>query len=208
MTRPLSTDLVTAVKAERGEFVHLVEIVFSGGTTRLSTGAQDLSWNGQTWEAVGGLLEFSGVEEGGDQGGQGVDVRLSGVDQSILSSLLNNQYRGRTVKIYRAHLDATKGRVLGTILLFQGLQLSPYSVEEERYGSGGTVRISTRLVGYLGTPRHRGIQANLVSHQHHFTGDTFFRHAASLANKKVFWGTTVSSGGKRGGSLGDPRKKK
>lgn len=204
MTRSLGADTLAAVIAERAEFCHLLELQFSSGTVRLSTGSQDLSWDSQTWQAVGGLLEFGGVEETGDVRGQGVDVRLSGVDQTVLSTLLTNQFRGRPIKIWRAYLNTTTGEVLGTpLLLFQGLQLSPYTVEEQRGREGGSVKISTRVVGLLGINRVRGIQANLVGHQHYFNGDTFFRHTSSLANVKVYWGTNVATvGGGGGGRAG------
>lgn len=195
-------DYFTAMAAESAEFVHLLEFTFSSGTVRLSTGAQDLSWNSQMWEAVGGLLSFGGVEETNDMRSQGVEVSISGVDQTVLSSLLNNSYRGRTVKIYRAHLNRSTGKLVGDpLLLFQGLQVSPYNVEEERSSrSGGTVKISTRVVGLLGVPRQRGIQASLASHQHYFNGDVFFQHVSNLANRKIYWGTATATGigGRRG----------
>jgi hypothetical protein len=163
-------DFLNAITSDRAEFVHLLEFQFASGTVRLTTGAQDLSWGGFQWEAVGGLLEMGGVEETSDSRAQGVDVKLSGVDQTVLAVLLTSQYRGRTVTIWRAHLDDTTGQFVGDpLLLFQGLQLSPYTVDEERSRTAGTVRISTRLSGYFGVERVRGIMTNLVSHQHYFS---------------------------------------
>jgi hypothetical protein len=181
-----------AVAAATAEFVHLVELEFSTGTVRLTTGAQDVDWAGETWQAVGGALDIGGVEETGDGKGQGVDVRLSGVDQSILAVLLSAQYRGRPVHIYRAHWSSVSGQLIGDpILLHRGLQLAPYTVEEQQDRDGGTVTISTRLSGPLALSRLRGVMTSLVGHQHFYPGDTFFRHSASLANEKVYWGTAV-----------------
>lgn len=196
--------LYVSIASDNAEIVHLLEFQFDTGTVRIATSGQDLSWNSLSWEAVGGLLELGGIEETTDARGQGIDLRLSGVDQTILSVLINSKYRGRVVKIWRAHLDRTTGRVVGTMLLFQGLQLSAYTVDEERDNGGGTVRISTRISGYFGVERVRGIMSNLVSHQHYYSGDLFFQHSASLANVKIYWGTPVprtpgsSSGGDRG----------
>jgi hypothetical protein len=163
-------DFLNAITSDFAEFVHLLEFQFASGTVRLATGAQDLSWNALQWEAIGGLLEMGGVEETSDARAQGIDVRLSGVDQTVLSVLLNSQYRGRTVKIWRGHLDRTTGQFVGDpLLIFQGLQLSPYTVDEDRSRTAGTVRISTRLSGYFGVERIRGIMTNLASHQHHFS---------------------------------------
>lgn len=187
---PIRTAPQWVVEQDSAEFVHLLELNFASGAIRLCTAAQDIFWNFQTWEAIGGLLEMGGIEETTDGKGQGVDLKLSGVDQTVLSVLLSSQYRGRAVKLWRAHLDSTTGLLGGEpLLLFQGLQLSPYTIEETREFGGGTVTVSTRVSGYFGVERVRGIQSNLMSHQHHFAGDTFFKNTALLANVKIHWGT-------------------
>lgn len=190
----MQNDFLTAISSDKAEMVHLLQFEFDTGIVSLSTGAQDLSWNSTTWEAVGGLLEFGGVQETSDGKGQGVDVKLSGVDQSLLAILLGAKYRGRYAMIWRAYLDQTTGQFVGDpVKIFQGLQLNPYTVEEQRERHSGNVTISTRLTGYLGVERVRGIQSNLISHQHEFAGDTFFKNAAALANSKVYWGTKAAA---------------
>lgn len=193
MTRPINAGMLAAIGSERSEMVHLFEFHFAAGIVRISTSAQTLFWNAVEWEAVGGALIFGGVQEIADAGSQGVDISLSGVDQSILAILLESAYRGRPVKLYRAHFNQDTGAVIDApLLLFQGLQLSPYTVTEQRSSrTGGTVTIKTRLIGYFGTPRVRGIVANLTSHQHYFAGDMFFQHTGILTNNKLYWGQTV-----------------
>jgi len=408
------------------EFVHLIEANFSGGSLYLNTGARDLYWNGRNWDAIGGLLTFDSVQESGEDRGRGVAFQLAGVDQTIVATLLNNNYRGRVVRIYRAYLDPASGQVidpddrgiqiigtaaryalrnpvatwpttnltlegwarldtygagtqktilsyevagpvnevqldksaadklrltikgttvsgaaafpadglwhhyavtwassggawamyvdgvltdsgtalqsgasitaagavalgqsqgvvggtfgnswnglldrirvynrvltvseiaehaLGTILdktgllaewsfddpgnmgrdgspnigtpndltpvgisvpsegspitkvllLFEGLQVAPYEIEENRDRSTGTVVIKMQAVGYLGVEKIRGIDANVTSHQHIYAGDTFFQNVASLANLHIYWGTSAPTpigGGMQGG---------
>lgn len=179
-----------AITLSSAEMVHLLQLEFESGTVRLSTGAQDLLWDGETWEAVGGALAVGGVEETADARGQGVDVDISGVDQTVLAALLNSQYRGRDARVYRAYLNPETGLLADDpFLLFKGLQLHPYTVEEETGRGGGTVRIRTRFAGYLSVDRVRGIQTNTSSHQHHFPGDVFFQHTSSLTNHTLAWGT-------------------
>lgn len=202
MSRSLDSAFEAAIESESAEFVHLLEINSSGGAVRLNTGAVDLVWNSLTWEAVGGQLEIGAVEESGDGAAQGAGLTLSGVDQTILAVLLSTSFRGYSASIWRAHLNRTTGAVIGTpLLMFTGVQLDAYKVEEQRGRTGNTVRISTQLSGLMSVPKVRGIWSNLTSHQHYFSGDTFWQHAASLANKKIYWGTpvphTVSGGGGR-----------
>lgn len=190
------------VGQESAEFVHLLALSFESGTLRLCTAAQDIQWNGNTYEAIGGLLEIGGTEEASDGKAQGVDLKLAGVTQTIISTILSTNFRGQTVLLYLAHLDRTTGQVVDApLLIHKGLQLSSYTIEESRDRNAGTVTVSTRVSGYLGATRVRGIQTNLVSHQHHFSGDTFFMNTASLSNVKVYWGTSSPNGtGARGGS--------
>lgn len=185
-------DFFTAINSDSAESCHLIELEFSTGTVYLTTAYQDIAWNGNTYEAVGGLLEIGGIEETSDPQGQGVDLKLSAVDQTVLAALMSAQYRGREAKVYRAHLNKGTGQVVGDpFLMLRGLQLSNYQIEENRDASGGTVTISTRISGYLSIDRVRGIKSNLTSHQHEFPGDTFWQNAAILANTKIYWGTPV-----------------
>lgn len=144
------------------------------------------------WQAVGGSLVFGGIEESGDGQAQGVDLTLSGVDQTVLAALMTNNYRGRPVRIWRVWYDPVFGTVIGEpLLLLEGRQLSHYELQEERARAGGTVKIKTRVVGLMGLERIRGIWSNIVSHQHIFSGDTFFQYTPTLANVKVYWGTST-----------------
>lgn len=207
--RTLGAGVATAITEEVGEFVHLIQLEFASGTVYLSTGTVDLDWNGETWQAVGGALVIGAVEETGDWKAQGVELRLSGVDQTILSALLTSEFRGREARIYRAHLDSATGDVItDPVLLFQGVQLDPYSAEEERGRTGNTVSIKTRLSGQISVSRSVGVWSNTTVHGHYFPGDTFFQHASSLGNKKIYWGSPFPSsvrggGGGSGGRLTD-----
>lgn len=204
--RVFSSEVLAAIQAASGEErVFLVEFDFSSGPLRLSTGSRDLLWNGFTWQAVGGGLEIGGVEESGDLKGQGVDIVLAGVDLSLISTLLSQEYRGRTLDVWQAILDQTLGTVVETIKLFDGLQLDSFQVEERiEHGRPLSATIRTRGQHRLSKAEFRGIRSNVHSHQQYFPGDTFFSHAPSLTDVITFWGPQpirLGSGG--GGSGGD-----
>ncbi|KKK62996.1 hypothetical protein LCGC14_2998730, partial [marine sediment metagenome] len=97
-------------------------------------------------------------------------------------------------------LDQSTGLVLDAIDLFDGLQLDSYTVEEKiTRGAPLTAIIRTRGRHRLATKEFRGIRANVHGHQRYYPGDTFYAHTASLANRKLYWGTTaptqINSGG-------------
>ncbi len=109
MTRTLSAVMGTSLGLEHGPaLVALLELAFGGGTVRLATAPVDLSWNSQTWSGVGGRLEVAPPREaGGDDRAQSLRLELSGVNQSVLSTMLQQQYIGRSVRVWYAHVAAS-----------------------------------------------------------------------------------------------------
>ena len=197
--------MVTAAQAAEGDLLHLISLQFSGGTQFLTTAPHDVVFSGDTYVAVGGHLGFDTVQESGDLTGQGVRVTLDGVDQTIISPLLAQNYIGRTAKVYQAHMDSSGVLVVDPVLLFEGLLNSSFRVTESRDpDAGGTVVVTTTVVSPLVSFRQqRGIRATLASHQHHFSGDTFFKHISTISARKVFWGKSDSGLNMRGGSADD-----
>lgn len=201
--RNLTTAFKNDTLLDNAEYVHLVMLSFSGGTTYINDGAQDILWNAVTWDAVGGALTIGNVEESTDSSGQGVELKLNGVDQTILAALLSNDYRGRVCRVYRARLNSSGAVIADPYLMFEGLQLSAFEVEENRDSqTGGTVTVSTRIKGRMGIDRQRGITSSVVGHQHYFPGDTFWQNAAPLTAQPIYWGNAgpqVPGGGGGGG---------
>ena len=189
--RIFSSETLAALQADSAtERVFLLKLDFSSGPIYMSTGSRDLVHDGQTWEAVGGGLTIGSVEESGDLKGQGIDLVISGVDPTLISVLLGQDFRGREVRVWQAILDPVSGTVVEAIDLFDGLQLDGYEIEEKISRDGQmTATIRTRGRHRLSVPEFRGIKANVHSHQEHFPGDTFFAHAARYANVLMFWGT-------------------
>lgn len=210
MTRTLTAGMVTAAAAEDGDLLHLISLAFSGGTLFLTTAPHDVVFSGDTYVAVGGHLGFDVVQESGDLTGQGVRMTLDGVDQTVISPLLAQNYIGRTAKVYQGHMDSSGALVADPVLLFEGLLNSSFRVAESRDPEGsGTVVVTTTVVSPLVSFRQRrGIRATLASHQHHFSSDTFFQHISTISARKVWWGkqdfsTGLSGGGGFGGTEDD-----
>jgi len=196
--------MITAAQTADGDLLHLISLAFSGGTLFLTTAPHDVVFSGDTYTSVGGHLGFDVVQESGDLTGQGVRITLDGVDQTVISPLLAQNYIGRTAKVYQAHMDSSGALVADPVLLFEGLLNSRFRVAESRDpDGGGTVVVTTTVVSPLVSFRQqRGIRMTLASHQHHFSADTIMRHVSTISARKVVWGRAdVSSSG--GGHVGD-----
>lgn len=190
MTRTLASGMATAIASATAEYVHLLELAFSGGYQRLSTGSANLLWRGLTWTGVGGFLGFSSVQESSDVSAGTTELTLSGVDQSVLAVLLSQFYVGRSAKIWRAHLNSSTGAIIADpVLLFSGYMNGGYTVRDVRAVEGhGICTIAFRCTDQLARlEERRGFQTNETSHQAVFPGDRFFQHVNVLAHKPISW---------------------
>lgn len=204
MARTLTAGMNTAVAAETGAVVYLIEINSSDGTTRINTSATDISWDSQTWTAVGGLLVWDGVQELADLRAQGVTLTLSGVEQSILAEILTYHMRGRAAVINLAHI-ATDGTIVSDPYeIFSGYLNDRWTVRDTRDEAGGTVTISTRIVSRIAImERSSPVLCSLSSHREMLRrsgatgaalGDTFFTKLPAVVAEPTYWGTINPTG--------------
>ena len=203
MVRTLTAAMKTALAAESGEAFHLFELNFSGGVQRFTDASNDIVHFGNTWTAIGGHLRFDAVQEVPTLRGQGVRMTLDGVDQTVISALLSENYIGRVARIYRGHIASDGTVIVDPAQIFNGLLNSPFEIRED----GDTVTVQTFVVSTLTRLRQtRGIRASVASHQQHFSTDTFFRHMTAISSRKVFWGprTTDTTPGGDGSVPIDP----
>lgn len=215
----MARTLNSPIGVQRGEFVYLYEINHSGGVVRLTNSSADIVALTFTWTAVGGALIHGGAPETTDRKGQSADLSLYGVDQTIISLIQNNNFRGRLLKIYLLHNDPDTGVQDTPDLIFQGRQNSDFKVTEDRSydspESGGGVTVTTRISADLSSIDQKvSTRCNVHSHEEMIRrsgvgspDDKFFERVASLINKDIFWGTdaperntvTAGTGGSEGG---------
>lgn len=187
---------------QRAEFAYLYEIHHSGGGSplRLTNASADVTALTFTWTAVGGRLVHAGAPDTTDQRGQGTDLELYGLDQTIIQQIQNNQFRGQLLRIYLLHWDPDT-RVQDTPdLIFLGRQNSDYQITEDRdpdsEGSGGTVTVRTRITADLASVNAKvSTRTNVSSHQEMLRRsgqatptDTFFERVKAIAGKDIYWG--------------------
>jgi len=207
--RGLDSTQLQAAQSQQTDVVHLIALTYyDDGTqnesvTRLTTAPVDIDadvGNGVvTFSGAGGFLSWGSITESEDRSAQGMTLKLSGVDQSIVSIILNNQFRGRSVKLWRQYFDGDTGQAVGNpIKLFDGRQMGDYEVEENwgDTGSLGTVTITTRVKSILADLQQlNAVRTNPRSYNNALarvgltTDNTFFNKVKSFAGKRIFWGT-------------------
>lgn len=188
MPRDLTAAMQASLAEESGpEVVWLILASFSGGDVRLCTASQDIDWDSETWEAVGGSISFGAIQEDPDVESQGAAITLPAVDQALVQRLLTEHFIGRAIKIWKAHLDPSTGLpVADPVLAFAGEMLDDWRIVTDR--EEGRSRIEGRAVSRVGRSAVTPIlRMNPESHGQFFAGDLFYEHVAGLATKKVTW---------------------
>ena len=208
MTRTLTAAMKTAAAAVTGEIFHLFDLGFSGGTLYLTDASNDVLWSGNTYTAIGGL-GYAAVQENTVLSAQSVRLTLDGVDTSIITRILQQNYIGQTAIIRFAHM-ATDGTITSNpVIVFQGLMNDAFEVRESFGREGGGATVTTRLVSPFGiAKRTNGIRATVASHSAVFPGDTFWRHTEKVSGRPPLWGNpapgaVLGGGGSGGGGGGD-----
>lgn len=201
MSRPLGSQLATDIGQAGAIKAELIELQFGDPVTkaqwaRITTAADDLLVQppGYTaavvWSGIGGVIDYGALAETTDPSGQSVTLAVSGVEQSIISLLMGQQYLGRMCRIWYLHLNPATGAVMSDPLeMFRGWMNGGWTIEEERALPTGTVKVSCKIGTWMSGHRSRqGIFCNVHSHQLKAPGDTFFKNVPSLVNRKFYWG--------------------
>jgi hypothetical protein len=189
MGRTLSAGTLAATLLHNSQVMHLLELAFSGGTVRFTTGPNDVSWNSVTWYASYGAMSFAAVSETPDPSGQRLSLTLDGVNLTAITAFLAESYVGRLGTLYRAHISTTTGLIIADpVVLFLGYMNSPWEVSED--WENGWCKVETELVSPLAMlAQVRGITADANSHQAVSPGDTFFTHIATKPQGDFGWGS-------------------
>lgn len=185
---------------------HVIKLNYYNGSTeqtlKLSTASQDIDVDvgsgTETFSGTGVLMGISNIDESADMDAPGVDITFDGVDQTIISVILSNQFRGRKIKAWRIWLDPSDGSVLESIMVFDGYQNEAYSVSESQTELPDAVAVSTRCVSRLTKfNATRSVKTNVTSHNELLeragvaTGDLGFEFVPAIQDKEVYWGRSA-----------------
>ena len=200
MTRTLHANMVAAAIAETGEYCYLLSFGFPDATLYLTTASTDIDWSGNTYQAIGGLT-FEAVRETKEFTDQSLRVTLDGVDQTVITKVLQQNYIGQTATLHIAHFS--NGAIVSNpVQLWSGYMNDKWHIKESHGPGGGTSRITTSILSpFVIFRQTRGIRANVPSHSSVYSGDLFFRHLLSIQGRPIFWGqaTPINGTGGTGG---------
>lgn len=152
---------------------------------RITTAHKSLTYASQTWSPLGQLLSVPDIEETLGIQSAVSSLRLSGVDQSIISAVLSQKLINRDVQIFLGFLDSAGALVPDPVQIYKG-KVSGWNVREDvtQESSVVEVQLSSHWVDFEKTA---GRRTNDRDQQLLHLGDDGFRHSSEII-KDLQWG--------------------
>lgn len=182
-SRGMSAAMLTEIAKQQIRPVHFIELYFST-TEYLTTGRRNITWSGNTYSALGNLLDFGETDESTDMRAGSVNIMLSGVNQGNIAIALTENFIERRAVIRRGFLDASDQIIVDPIILFDG-RIDSWGLSEDV--TGGTSVITWSAASHwVDFERVSGRRTNNEDQNVWFPGDKGFEFAAQA--DEIRWG--------------------
>ena len=175
---------------------HLIELrldAADGGTIWATDSYRTIVWNGNTYTALGHMLGFSGLSESAELRVADLSVQLSGVDQTMIATVLDANYIDRRFLIYQFFLDTSDAVIASPVLIHDG-RISEAAVQEDGEGGASSVTLKSRD-SFADFERLNGRHTNPLEQRYLFPNDASFDLLPQLAgqNRQLIWGAASPS---------------
>jgi len=188
MSRDLTTAVQNQLSADELEPFFAVKLNFDSGDLRLWTGYGDITVDSETYTGGGQLLDISEIEETVEIAARGITMSLNGVDSSLVSLALTENYQTRSAKVYLGVLSS--GAVVASPYQpFDG-RMDVLSIDDSGDTATITMTAESRLID-LERPRLRRYTSEDQKLRH--PTDTGLDFVAALQEKEIAWGTGKDS---------------
>ena len=183
--RGMSASVKTEIAKPANRPCHLVSLHFDSGTTYITDYHRKLTYDSNDYLAFGSLLGATDIEETSELMVSSMTLSMSGIDQTMISAFLSDDYIDRTVKIYKAHINDSGAVIADPILIFEGRMDEPVIEEDPDAGSSSVqLKVTNQFTDFLRKP---GRHTNHEEQQVHFPGDMGFEFASEII-KDIKWG--------------------
>jgi len=174
------------LNAEKHQFLFFaVEAEFDNDILRVNTTGADVIFDGNTYQGVGTLLSFSEFGDTAELKSAGQSIALSGLDPTILSHSLTNDYHNRPVTVYTGFLDGGGENAGAVMTSFKGRMMSMQITEDPQGTNTILVNCENRLVDLKRPSNLRYAKESQVTI---LATDTGFNRMEKLQTLDLKWG--------------------
>lgn len=181
----VSTAQQTELEKPVTRVVYFVEFDFAGGTARMNTTNQTISWGGFDWLGVGTIGSIGAVEETDGLEPKALNFTLNAAQPSWLALAVGavDEYRGRSAKMYMCPLDESFVPVDTPVLCWSGV-MDTVAVGIE--GEDGQIILKCETSAY-GLKRRPSLRLNAVQHKQKYPTDTGLDYLNDLISNPQLW---------------------
>jgi len=160
------------------------KLEFDSGTVRLWSGYQDATIGGDLYTGAGSLLSIGNVEESGEISARGTAIALTGIDASLISIALQENYQNRAATVLIGTLDSG---VFSTYTLFKG-RMDVMEIDEGAETASIRVTAENNLIDL---ERPRSTRYTSEDQKTYFPNDLGLDYVADLQDRQINWGKTA-----------------
>src|ERR1700722_9280600 len=188
MPRNITPAVLAAFSSNQFQPALFVQMQFTTSTVYVWTGFGSITWNGQTWIGVGGLLSVGdGIEDGSSVEARGITLTLSGIDPTLLPDCMSDVQLGLPVTIWMAAMSGG-APIPDPVMLWSGAMDQPalsVNANEARINLA-----CENLLVSMRTPADR--RYTTQDQQMDWPGDLGFIVVDALQEISIYWGTQAT----------------
>ncbi len=178
----LAPAIVTEVTGNHAHVSYLVEFDLTA-PARFHSGILNVTWNGETYVAVGGLGAVSTIQNRALTVPNPVTFTLGGVDVRTVDLAADAAKFGSAVRLYRLFRDDAGAMIGEPILRWSG------SIDYASTVHGGQSAVNIVCTAGLAVlDKRAGGRFTAEDHERRFSGDTYFRYLQDMKTKVIQWG--------------------
>ena len=184
MSRQIDAAALAELDSRNIRWIHLVDLQLDGGSITYNSSLEAYAYDSKTFLGAGNLGSVGAIEEGSELDPRECSLTLSAVNQSLLATILSENYVNRRAIIYVAILDEANQVIGNPFIYFDGL-ISGLSIT---YGKSATILVSLkdRLALWNKAKVQRYTHQEQVAK---YPGDMGFEFVNQIADKEIVWPT-------------------
>ncbi len=183
MARSLASTIISEVTSTNLRPILMVQQKFDSGDINLWTGYRDLVVDSETFVGAGDLGNISPIKESQRTKAEGLQFNLSGINSSLLSLALQEDYQDRIINLWLGFMD-DNNVFIARVLMFKG-RMDVMTITESGITSTISITAENILIA-LERPNER----RYTDEDQKLTtpADEGFSQVVSLQQKDVVWG--------------------
>jgi len=185
MSRGLDSSVNTYLAGDALVSFLLVDIGVNGSSTIYYTdGPFDVDYNSNTYEAQGNFLGVSEAQETGELQITNVNLQISALDVSNVTTFARSEQINQPVEIRRAFINPTDNSIVGTpVTLFKG-RVGGYSVTDADETATITYEVVSQFANF---DKVVGRRTNIANFQREYPTDFGMEYSHETLND-LKWG--------------------